>query len=89
MINLIIQKIKSNLQDDELKYFYTLLQKDISCFKNNPNNYIDRVFCKVRRINPFFVSNNKLYRAAEKDEPLAKKLADNLKYREYFIEAAA
>lgn len=87
--NEIIQKIESNLQDDELKYFYTLLQKDISCFKNNPNNYIDRVFCKVRRINPFFVSNDKLYRAAEKDEPLAKKLADNLKYREYFIEAAA
>ena len=87
--NEIIQKIESNLQDDELKYFYTLLQKDVSYFKNNPNNYIDRVFCKVRRINPFFVSNNKLYRASEKDEHLAKKLADNLKYRDYFIEVAS
>ena len=84
--NEIIQKIESNLQDTELKYFYTLLQKDVSCFKSNPNNYIDKIFCKVRRVNPFFISNDKLYRASEKNEHLAKKLADNLKYREYFIE---
>ncbi len=86
----IIQKIEADLNDTELRYFYHLLQKDVTHFKNNPNNYLGHIFCKVRRINPFFIaSDNTLHRAGEANVELAQKLSQNITYREYFIEAIA
>lgn len=84
---IIIEKIKEHFDDDSiLKKYFQYLNLPIEKYKNDKENHIRQVFCKVRKIDPEFISNNgKLLRVSDIDLDFKKKLENKSKFNEYFI----
>jgi len=82
---IVISKIEKFLDKDEkLKLLFDRMNNRIG-FKNNPDNYDARVFCKSRVVDPLCKSNGKIKRVSEIDENYEKLLEKELKPKEYFI----
>lgn len=82
----ILKIIEDNLNKNEkLKLYYDYLHLPKEEFESNPNNFIRRTFCKVRRIDPYFISNGKLNRVSDYDKEFKEKLSKVSKFNEYFL----
>lgn len=83
----IIELIQQNKnQHPELAYLDELLHQTENVFTNDPNHYMDKIFCKIRRVNPYFINEDgKLERVGQRNTSFGKALADLPKNIEYFI----
>lgn len=82
----ILKIIEENLdKNEDVKKYYDYLHLPKEEFETNPNNYIRRVFCKVRRIDPKFIDDGKLSRVSDYDKEFKEKLSKIDKFNEYFL----
>lgn len=82
----IIEKIrKFENTDKELKKYFNYLNMPKEKFENNKNNCIRQCFCKVRKIDPQFISKDGLKRVSDIDSEFKNKLENIDKFREYFV----
>ena len=83
----IIKIIKDHLaEDQELKKYFDYLNLPIENYKNEKEDCIRQVFCKVRKIDPQFISkDNSLLRVSDIDKDFKDKLRKKNKFNEYFI----
>lgn len=83
----IIEKIKNNLDSDPvLKKYFEYLNLPVEKYKNDKENHIRQVFCKVRKIDPQFISDNgKLLRVSDIDLEFRNKIKNKNRFNEYFI----
>ena len=83
----IIEKIKPHINKDlELKKYYEDLHLTKENFTNNPNDYIRKIFCKLRVVDPYFITPSyELKRVSELDKDFAKQLKSINKFKEYFV----
>jgi len=84
----VIKKLEKYLYKNEfIKKYYDYLQFPKEYFGNDKNNFIDHVFCKVRKIDPqFLTENNKLLRVSDIDKDFSVKIKSCPKSKEYFIQ---
>lgn len=82
----IIGMITPHLKHDvELKEVCDNLHLPVDSYANNPSNYIRKVFCKVRRVDPKFIDGDRLLRVTDVDLEYKKRLEKVGKFEEYFI----
>lgn len=83
----IIDILKTHLHnDDELNKYFNYLNLPIEKYKSEKDGCIRQVFCKVRKIDPKFISeNNKLLRVSDVDNDFKNRLLNKNKFNEYFI----
>ena len=82
----IIDKINSIAdKDNEVKMALNDLYLTVDNYKDDKNDYLEHTFCKVRRIDPYFLENGQLIRVSQRDENYKNKLSNISKYSEYFI----
>lgn len=82
----IIEMIKTKLGDDpEIKECMRLLNLPDERFESNPENCIEKVFCKSRKVDPYIVLGSNLKRLSELDNDFKTRLEKAAKFKEYFI----
>ena len=83
----IINILKTHISEDkELKKYFDYLNLPIENFKSEKENCIRQVFCKVRKIDPQFISENgTLLRVSDISKTYKEKLKNKQKFNEYFI----
>lgn len=88
IIDLIAQK---RGDDKAIHRFMSLLEKPTDCFENakremkDDENYIGHVYCKVRKVNPYFIQDNSLKRISDVDNEFKVKMSNTPKFKEYFV----
>jgi len=81
----VLEKIKNKLESDKkLKLLFDRMNNKIK-FKNDPENYDARVFCKSRVVNPLFKIDEKIKKLSEIDKNWVKIVGEESKPKEYFI----
>lgn len=82
---IVLEKIAPHLENDEqLRLFWNRMNLKIG-YKNDPQNYDARVFCKSRIVDPLCRHNSELKKVSEIDTHWAQIVAQESKPKEYFI----
>jgi len=81
----VLAKIEPHLKaDPKLNLLFDRMNNKIG-FKNDPDNYDGRVFCKSRVVDPLFKENEAIKRVSEVDAEWKEVLAKEMAPKEYFI----
>lgn len=81
----VLSKIEPYIKtDSQLKLLFDRMNNKIG-FKNDPNNYDVKVFCKSRVINPFCWDNGKIRRVSEVKPSWNGTIEQESKPKEYFL----
>lgn len=77
---------KHKKQDTRLAYLDELLHLKETEFENNPENTENKIFCKIRRIDPCFINDKgRLERVSQRDLEFAQNLAALPKFITYAV----
>jgi len=88
IVDLVRQK---RVEDETIRKFMSLAEEPIEHFENvgrelpSDENYIDHIFCKVRKADPYFIQDNSLKRVSDVDNEFKKKIIKAPKFKEYFV----
>lgn len=80
----VLVKIRQNLNDKKLNLLFDRMENKVK-FKNNPEDYDARVFCKSRIVDPLFKDKEGIKRISEADNKWKEILIKEMKPKEYFI----
>jgi len=81
----VLDKVKSKINTDpKLKLLFDRMNNKVG-FKNDPNNYDAKVFCKSRIVDPLCMHNSKIKRVSEINLGWKDIMIEELKPKEYFL----
>jgi hypothetical protein len=82
---IVLKKVAKHLKkDSHLRLLFERMNNKIK-YKNDPNNYDQRVFCKSRMIDPLFWHKDKIRRLSEIKPSWDKVIKEEVKPKEYFL----
>lgn len=81
----VLSKIEPHIKtDSKLSLLFDRMNNKVS-FRNNPDNYDEKVFCKSRAVDPLFKENGEVKRISEVDTGWKEVLAREMTPKEYSI----
>ncbi|MDD4761933.1 MAG: hypothetical protein PHZ25_02845 [Candidatus Pacebacteria bacterium] len=82
---IVLSKIESHINNDpKLKLLFERMNNKIS-FRNDPNNYDGKVFCKSRVVDPLCLQNEEIKRVSEIEPHWSDIIKQESKPKEYFL----
>ena len=81
----VLDKIIPHIESDEQLGIYWERMNNQIPYKNDPNDFDFRVFCKSRVVDPLCIENNELKRVSEIDNEWKTIVQTHPKHKEYFL----
>jgi len=83
---IVLKKIKPHIEtDSKLSLLFNRMNNKIG-FRNNPDDYTSKVFCKSRVVNPLCRHDGKIMRVSEANPDWSDIIERELKPKEYFLQ---